>query len=107
MEVFNITGLKELRTQVEKDPQLIKKLKKDFEGTLKERGIVVDETFRKEVERQRKERMSNRIKARMSKLPKSKKKYYSMIAAGKPIRVTVKIDRKKGKTTITPRGNVK
>ena len=107
MEVFNITGLKELRTQVEKDPQLKIKLLKDFEGTLKARGIVVDKEFRKEVERQRKERMSNRIKARMSKLPKSKKIYYSMIQAGKPIRVRVKIDRKKGKTTITPRGNVR
>ena len=107
MEVFNIIGLKELKTQIEKDSSLRKELLKDFDGTLKARGIVVDEAFRKEVERQRKERMSNRIKARMSKLPKSKKKYYSIIAAGKTIKVRVKIDRKKGKMAITPRGNLK
>ncbi|MEM2180436.1 MAG: hypothetical protein QXF61_07550 [Nitrososphaeria archaeon] len=79
----------------------------DLEGTLREKGITVDEAFRKEVEKQRKERMSERIKARTEKLPKSKKIYYEMISEGKPIRVRVKIDRIKKRLTIKPRGSLK
>lgn len=92
---------------MEKDPQLRRKLEMDLEGTLRERGIIVDETFRNEVEIQRKERMSERIRARAAKLPKSKKVYYEMISEGKPVRVRVKIDRTKKKLTIKPRGGLK
>ncbi len=107
VEVFNIEGLKNLRVELEKDPNLKKRLKQDFEGTLKTEGVIVDEAFRKEVEKQCDVRMNGRIKARMAKLPKSKKVYYSMVASGKPIKVRVKIDRKKGKTIITPRSDKK
>lgn len=92
---------------MERDPQLRRKLEMDLEGTLRERGIVVDDAFRNEVERQRMERMSERIRARAAKLPKSKKIYYEMISEGKPIRVRVKIDRIKKKLTIKPRGELK
>jgi hypothetical protein len=107
VEVFDIEGLKNLRVELEKKPNLKKRLGQDFEGTLKAEGIIVDEAFKKEVEKQCRARISIRIKARMAKLPKSKKVYYSMVASGKPIKVRVKIDRKKGKTMITPRSDKK
>jgi hypothetical protein len=107
VEVFELKELKKFRTRIEKSSKLRKRLEKDFEGTLKAEGIIVNEAFRKEVDKQCKARIKARIKTRMDTLPKSKKVYYNMISAGEPIKVRVKIDRKREKTTIIPRGGKK
>jgi hypothetical protein len=41
---------------------------------------------------------------KMDKLPDDKKRLYSMVRKGKPLKVKVKIDKTTGKRTITPEG---
>jgi hypothetical protein len=103
LERFDFTTVETLRESIEQKPELRKRLGEDFEGALRAEGVVIDEDFRTTIRQQWREQIHSDLRAFMEKQPESKKRHYSRVAEGKPIKVSVKIDRKKGRREIGPR----
>ena len=100
---FEFTTLKTLRESIEEKPELRRRLGEDFEGALRSEGVVIDEEFRANIRKQWREQIRSDLKDFMERQPESKKRHYSRVAEGKPIKVKVKIDRKKGRREVGPR----
>ena len=102
LERFSVEPLKEFRTSLEQRPELKSQLEKDLKGTIEAEGIVIDDAFRQKVHNQWRSMIQADIRDKMDKLPDDKKRLYSMVRKGKPLKVKVKIDKTTGKRTITP-----
>ena len=102
LERITFEPLKEFRSSLEQRPELKEKLEKDFKGTLEMEGIVIDDAFRQEVSNQWRTMIQDDIRNKTDKLPDDKKRLYTMVRKGKPLKVKVKIDRTTGKRTVTP-----
>lgn len=104
LERFSVEPLKDFRTSLEQRPELKTQLEKDIKATIEAEGIVIDDTFREEVRSQWRSMIQADTREKMDKLPDDKKRLYSMVRKGKPLKVKVKIDKTTGKRTITPEG---
>jgi hypothetical protein len=97
LERFEFDSVKELRSSLEKRPELSDRLKVDFEGTLRDEKVVVDEEFKRRLHQQWRAQIQADIRETMSGLPESKKRYYSRIVEGEPLRLRVEVDRETGR----------
>jgi hypothetical protein len=82
-------------------PDLEKRLRKDFAGTLKAEGITMDDAFKAQVLKEWREGMAADIRKRVAEDPKSKNWYLKRVVEGKPLKIHVHINRKTGKVTKT------
>lgn len=94
---FKFDPVKKLRSSIESQPELRDKLREDFEGTLREQNVIVDDAFKQQLHRQWRDQIQTDIKETMANLPESKKRYYSRIVRGEPLKLRVKVDRTTGK----------
>jgi len=96
---INFTAVKTIKEAMQKKPELEKKLRKDFSGTLKAEGIKVDDAFKKQVMKEWRATMKADIRKVVAENPKSKNWYLKRVIEGKPLKIHVKINRKTGKIT--------
>jgi hypothetical protein len=94
---FSFEEVKPLKDTISEKPELRTALKQDFHEALKAQNIVVDTAFINKVRADLDKQIMQDVKKKMDSLPDSKKKFYSRIAKGKPLKLNVKIDRKTGK----------
>jgi hypothetical protein len=94
---FKFDPVRKLRSSIESQPELRDKLREDFEGTLREHNVTVDDAFRQQLHLQWRDQIQTDIKETMANLPESKKRYYSRIVRGEPLRLRVKVDRATGR----------
>lgn len=97
LERFEFDSVKELRSSLETRPELSDRLKVDFEGTLRDEKVVVDEVFKRRLHQQWRAQIQADIREKMSELPESKKRYYSRIVEGEPLKLRVNVDREAGR----------
>lgn len=100
---FKLEPLDELKAAVDLNPELKKRLKEDFSGTLKAEGIVIDDAFRNNVRKQWRSMIKADVRESMDRQPAAKKPLYTMVSQGKPLKVKVKIDRTTGKKSVKPK----
>jgi len=91
---FNFTSVTALRTAVETKPELKASLSRSFSEALEAENIVIDEAFKQKVCTEWRAQIQSDIQAKMASLPESKKRYYSRISKGEPLKLKVKVDRK-------------
>ena len=94
---FNFAELADIKKEIKKRPELENQLRKDFIGTLKAEGIVVDSDFRKKIMKSWEAQVKADLRSKVENTPESKSWYLKRVIEGKPISVHVKIDRKTGK----------
>ena len=91
---FNFTSVAALKTAVENRPELKTNLSRSFTEALEAENIVIDEAFKQKVHTEWRAQIQSDIKTKMDSLPESKKRYYSRISKGEPLKLKVKVDRK-------------
>jgi hypothetical protein len=101
---MEFTAVKTIKEAMQKRPDLEKKLRKDFSGTLKAEGIKIDDDFKAKVLKEWRAGMRADMKRIVAENPKSKDWYLKRVVEGKPIKIHVKINRKTGKVTKTLKG---
>lgn len=97
LERFNVESVGELRSSLESKPELRERLREDFEDTLREQNVIVDDAFKQRLHQQWRAQIQKDIRETMGSLPESKKRYYSRITKGEPLKLRVKVDRATGK----------
>lgn len=97
IERFNFTSVKVLKTAVESKPELKASLETNFAETLKAQNIVIDEAFKEVLHTQWRAQIQTDITEQMAALPASKKRYYSRLTKGEPLKLKVIVDRETGK----------
>lgn len=99
---FKLEPLDELKADLDQNPDLKKRLKEDFSGTLKAEGIVIDDAFRNNVRKQWRSMIQADVRELMDRQPAAKRPLYTMVSQGKPLKVKVKIDKTTGKKSVKP-----
>jgi hypothetical protein len=101
---IEFTAVKTIKEEMKERPELEKKLRKDFTGTLEAEGIKIDDDFKAKVLKEWRAAMKADMKKIVAENPKSKNWYLKRVVEGKPIKIHVKINRKTGKVTKTLKG---
>ena len=96
---IDFPAMKGIKEEMQKRPELEKKLRKDFEGTLKAEGIVVNDVFKNRMMREWREGIMADLRRKVVETPGSRNWYLKRVVEGKPIMIHVKVDRKTGKIT--------
>jgi len=98
---MDFPALKSIKKEMQKRPELAKKLRKDFAGTLKAEGITMDDAFRKELIREWRAGIRADVRKAVAENPKSRSWYLKRAVEGKPLKIHVQVNRKTGKVTKT------
>jgi hypothetical protein len=96
LERFDFKPVKELKTTIEKKPELKLELREDFRGTLNSQGITIDEDFKQQIRAEWRENIKSDIKRVANENPESKNWYLKQVLAEKPIKLRIKIDNESG-----------
>jgi hypothetical protein len=99
LERFEFKPLKELKTTLEKKPEIKKNLREDFRGTLRAQGITIDEDFKRQIRTEWRETIRSDIRRVADENPESKNWYLKRVLANEPIKLRVKIDKESGTKT--------
>lgn len=97
LERFNFDSVGDVKSSLKSKPELGDRLREDFEDTLRDQNIVVDDAFKQRLHQQWRAQIQSDIRETMDSLPESKKRYYSRISKGEPLKLRVKVDRTTGK----------
>jgi len=93
IERFDFEPVRTIKDRIDQDPKLKEALKKDFEGTLRAEGIIVDKEFINKVENEWRSQMSRDIRSKVAASP-GKYPLLEQVLEMKPIRVHVDIEKK-------------
>lgn len=99
LERFDFKPVKELKTAIEKKPEVKQKLKQDFNGTLKDQGIIINEDFKQQIRTEWRKNIKSDIRRVADENPESKKWYLKQVLSKEPIKLKVKIDKETGTKT--------
>ena len=102
LERFEFEPVLQLRAKVKDEPEIATNLKADFNATLEAQGIVIDDDFKMRVQTQWREQIRADVK-RVAEANKDKNWYLNRVLEGKPIKVSVKVDKKTGSHVKTPK----
>ena len=105
LERFKFEPVKELKTTLEKKPEIVKKLGEDFQGTLKAQGLSIDDDFKNQVRTEWRQIIKSDIKRVAQENPESKNWYLKRVLANEPIKLKVKIDKETGEKKKSLRGS--
>ncbi len=99
LERFEFKPLKELKTILEKKPEIKRNLREDFRGTLRAQGITINEDFKKQIRTEWRETIKTDIRRVADENPESKNWYLKRVLADEPIKLKVKVDKATGTKT--------
>lgn len=102
LERFEFKPVLQLRAKVKTDPEIATNLKANFNTTLEAQGIVIDDNFKTKVQTQWREQIRTDVK-RVAEANKDKNWYLNKVLEGKPIKVSVKVDKKTGSHVKKPK----
>jgi hypothetical protein len=105
LERFKFEPVKELKTNLEKNPEVVKKLGEDFQGTLKAQGLTIDDDFKNQIRTEWRKTIKSDIKRVAEENPESKNWYLTRVLANKPIKLKVKVDKETGEKKKSLRGS--
>jgi len=86
---FHHPVLDDIKERVKKDPNLVQRLKDDFQETIHDLGIVYGDKEKNKIKRDWQKWVKDDLKNKMEGVPKEKIPYYSMVRDGKPISIRV------------------
>ena len=86
---FHHPVLDDIKDRLKKDPTLVQRFKDDFQGTIRDLGIVYGDKEKNKLKRDWQKCVREDLRNKMEGVPKDKIPYYSMVRNGKPISIRV------------------
>lgn len=103
LERFKFEPVKKLKSNLEKKPELRQKLSEDFQGTLLDQGINIDNDFKDQIRVEWRETIKSDIRKVADENSQSKNWYLKRVLENEPIKLKVKVDKETKTNTKTLR----
>ena len=96
LERFKFKKVDQIRTTIQKNPELSVKLKEDFIGTVKAQGVNLDAEALESIRVEWKAQIQSDIKVKAEASPMKDQWYLTQVLDNKPIKLRVSVDKETG-----------